>query len=196
MTSIAHLLEDFGGESDGLPVTLTEMSLEEERLASFEKGYQAGWDDSLKAQRDDARQVAADLAQNLRDLSFTYEEAYAAVLKAIAPVIEQALRTVLPRVSQDMLLPRVSEVLVDLAAHHGRQPVSIKAAPSDLAALEHLREAMPDLEVAIDADAVLSTGQVQIGFGEVERDIDMAEVLQTIDAALAAFFSEQRRETA
>lgn len=194
--SIAHLLDDFGGGAGEGPCILTDVSLEDERLDAFEKGYQAGWDDSLKAQRDDARHIAADLAQNLRDLSFTYEEAYAAVLGATVPVVEQALQAVLPRLAQEMLLPRLSELLLKLARQHGRKPVHIIAAPDDQEALRHLRATMPDIEVLLETDPALASGQVQLSFGEAEHEVDMTEVLQTIDAALAAFFADERKDTA
>ena len=49
--SIAHLLEDFTAQAEGAPMRLLdEEALEEERLAAFEKGYGAGWEDALQAQ--------------------------------------------------------------------------------------------------------------------------------------------------
>ena len=48
--SIAHLLDDVDAARDGHTVTLTDAALAEERLAAFESGYRAGWDDAVKAQ--------------------------------------------------------------------------------------------------------------------------------------------------
>ena len=55
MMSIAHLLEDFGETHAHAPIAMDDVSLEDERLEAFEAGYQAGWDDAVKAQTEDAR---------------------------------------------------------------------------------------------------------------------------------------------
>jgi len=65
MMSIAHLLDDFAASGQSEQGLIQEVELEEERLASFEKGYQAGWDDAVKSQVADGRRITADLAQNL-----------------------------------------------------------------------------------------------------------------------------------
>lgn len=194
--SIAHLLDDFGAYARGTPVSMTDVSLEEQRLEAFEKGYQAGWDDSVKSQLEDSRLITADFAQNLQDLSFTYEEAYAAIMESLRPLLEQMIGAVLPRLSQDSLAPRLIEILHDMAREHGRQKVEIAAAPTDMALLENLTEEMPDLPITLAEDASLSSGQVYLRFGENEQQIDLQDVLQGIDRALSGFFEQNRKATA
>jgi len=113
--SITHMLEDFGETRRGTPLSITELSLEEERLEAFERGYQAGWDDCAKSQAEESRQITADLAQNLQDLTFTYEEAYASVMQALHPLLEQMTAAVLPRLARDSLVPRLVETVHDIA---------------------------------------------------------------------------------
>ena len=49
--SIAHLLEDFTPQAGTAKVhLLDDDALEEMRLAAFEEGYIAGWEDALQAQ--------------------------------------------------------------------------------------------------------------------------------------------------
>jgi hypothetical protein len=50
-------------------------AVEEAKVASFEQGYKAGWDDAVAAQSEDQTRIRADLARNLQSLSFTYQEA-------------------------------------------------------------------------------------------------------------------------
>ncbi|MET4128938.1 flagellar biosynthesis protein [Roseovarius sp. MBR-6] len=187
--SIAHLLEEFGDPSDGTPLAMTDVSLEEERLAAFEKGYQAGWDDAVKAQSEDARRITADLAQNLQDLRFTYEEAYGAVMAALRPLLTEMAGAVLPQLARESLAPRIAEMLHDHARAQGRQPIEIAAAPEDLPRLEQLTG--DSLEIALVADDTLAEGQVYLRFGESEAEVDLPGVLAGITAAVSGFFAEQ-----
>ena len=193
--SIAHLLEDFDETRHETQVTLTDVSLEDERLAAFETGYQAGWDDAVKAQTEDARRITADLAQNLQDLRFTYEEAHSAVMQALKPLLTQMTTTVLPRLARESLAPRLAEMLHDLAQDQGRRSVEIVSAPDDAPRLAYLLEDDPAIEATLAEDETLGPGQVYLRFGEAEHEIDLAEVLAGIDAAITAFFDQQQHQT-
>jgi len=191
--SIAHLLEDFDPVREGEAVTLTDVSLEDERLAAFETGYQAGWDDAVKAQAEDARRITADLAQNLQDLSFTYEEAHAAVLQALRPLLTQMTTAVLPRVAQESLGPRLAEMLDEIARDQGRLAVTIAASPDDAPRLAQLLEDRADIGAKLTEDDTLGPGQVSLRFGETEHEIDLAEVLAGIDTAIRGFFDQTQQ---
>ena len=194
--SIGHLLEDFGEFARGTPVAITDVSLEEQKLEAFEKGYQAGWDDSAKAQSDDSRHIASDFSQNLQELSFTYHEAHAAVLKSLEPLLRQMVETVLPQAAHQTLGARLTDVLHELAKKQGAQPVELVTSPSNVTALEELVTAETAMPVTITEEPSLGDGQVYIRFGQVEREIDLTEVLQGIDQAVSGFFEENRKETA
>ncbi len=194
--SISHLLDDFGSYALGTPVALTDLVLEEQRLEAFEQGYQAGWDDSVKSQTEQARRITADLAQNLEDLHFTYEEAFAAIMTALRPLFEQMTASVLPRLSQATLIPRLIEILHDLARTHGRQPIQLVTAPADIATLEAIVADLTDTTVDLASDDTLADGQIHLRFGEVEHEIDMQDVLRRIDTAISGFFEQNRRVSA
>lgn len=194
--SITHLLEDFGGTLRGTPVSITDISLEEERLASFEKGYQAGWDDAAKSQAEDQRSVTADLAQSLQDLTFTYEEAYAAVLQSLRPLLEQMVATVLPTISQQTLAPRLADLLRARVKAHGHQSFEIVTAPDDMTRMEILTEALPDMQIALRQDDTLARGQLYLRFGVTEEEIDLKSVLDAIEQAVSGFFDENRKAIA
>jgi len=196
MKSISHLLEDFGETRPEAQVAADEVSLEDERLKSFETGYQAGWDDAVKAQTEDARRITADLAQNLQDLRFTYEEAYSAVMQALHPLLAQMTTTILPRLAHQSLVPRLTEMLHELARDQGRCSVEIAAAPDDMARLGHLLENEPDIGAALVEDDTLGPGQIYLRFGDAEREIDLSATLDGIDAAVAGFFDQHLQERA
>ncbi|MEI4233407.1 flagellar biosynthesis protein [Roseovarius sp. D22-M7] len=194
--SITHLLEDFGVTRRGTSLSITDVSLEEERLEAFEKGYQAGWDDSVKSQGEESRRIAADLGQNLQDLSFTYEEAYAAVMQAVHPLLEQMVSAVLPRLARDSLVPRLVETLHDIAREQGHQKIAIAAAEADMPALAHLTEAVPEIDIELGVDDTLASGQIYLRFDGREQAIDMQEVLEGIEQAVSGFFENSRKATA
>jgi len=192
--SITHLLEDFGETRQAAPETITDVSLEEERLAAFETGYQAGWDDAVKAQTEDARRITADLAQNLQDLRFTFEEAHGAVMQALRPLLLQMMTTILPRLAQESLAPRIAEMLHDLARDQGRLGIGIACSPDDATRLAHLIGDDPAIGATLTEDDTLGPGQVSLRFGEAEHEIDLGEVLGGIDATIRGFFEQHQTE--
>ncbi len=194
--TISHLLEDYAALATASPVSLTDVSLEEERLEAFEKGYQAGWDDSVKAQIDDARRVSSDLAQNLHELSFTYQEASSGILKSMTPLLRQMVDTVLPRMAHETLGTRVVEMLDELVSHHATPTVEIVAAPTNVVAIEQMVTADLPMAVTVKGEPSLADGQVYIRVGETEREIDVSEVLAEIDRAVTGFFEENQKEIA
>ena len=64
-------------------------AIEEAKLAAYEQGYKAGWDDAAAAQSEDQTRIRVDLARNLQQLSFTHQEARAHILKAVEPLLEE-----------------------------------------------------------------------------------------------------------
>ncbi len=194
--AIEDLLEDFGDYAAGAPLSISDVSLEEQRLAAFEKGYQAGWDDAVKAQVEGQRHVSSELAQNLQDLSFTYQEAYSALIKALSPLLTQIFETVLPRAAHDTLGLRLSGMLLDMAREHGEQPVEIVTAPESVAVIESVLTGELPVPVSVVEDSSLAGGQVHIRVGSAEREIDMSEVLREIERAMSGFIEENQKEIA
>lgn len=197
---VAHLLEDFADVAPASGETLSEGAIEDLRLAAFEKGYQAGWDDSVKAQRDSSTSLSEDFARNIRDLSFTYHEAYAGFVTAIEPVIGQIVTAVLPELAHATLGVRVAGLLEKLVEKHGRQPVLLVTAPASADALQAVLPGDSGLAVEIRQDATLGEGQVQLRFGDAaECEINLQEVLDGIHAATESFVQQttpQRKESA
>ncbi|VAV97123.1 hypothetical protein MNBD_ALPHA07-660 [hydrothermal vent metagenome] len=194
--SISHLLEDFGAYARGTPISLTDVSLEEQRLEAFEKGYQAGWDDSVKAQSDDSRHITADFARNLQELSFTYHEAHAAALNSLEPLLRQMVEVVLPKVARETLGTRLIEVLEDLTKTQGTGAIELVTAPANVTALEGILPDDPAMPMNIIEEGSLADGQVFIRFGNTEHEIDLTQVLEGLDLAVTGFFEENRKEIA
>lgn len=190
--SIAHLLESFesAGRNESRSISMSELTLEEEKLEAFERGYKAGWDDATKAQVDDRNHVTRDFANNLQELSFTYHEAYGHLARALKPVMRQIVETVLPGVARQSLVPRIAEELSGLAARAGQQEVEIVAAPANTPLLREMLQKDVGFPVRLVEEPSLSEGQAFLRFGESERQIDHDEVLAGIGQAVEAFFHE------
>lgn len=194
--SVSHLLEDFGAYARGTPVALTDVSLEEQRLEAFEKGYQAGWDDSARAANEEHRTISADFAQTLKDLSFTYHEAQIAILNGLKPLMDQIMSTVLPSLVHQALCAQISELLHELAQEHSDQPIEIVTAPLNIPALEAMLQEQDTPPVSLVEEDSLAEGQAYLRFGSQEREIDLKAVHTAIEQAVTGFFDQTEREIA
>ncbi|MEO1139060.1 MAG: flagellar biosynthesis protein [Pseudomonadota bacterium] len=193
--SIGHLLEDFGTFAGGNLVEMTDVLLEEQRLEAFENGYQAGWDDSIKATQDDTGRFSSEFSQTLSDMSFTYQEAYSGLLKGLRPLIDQIVGTVVPDIAKQTLIPRISEILDKLVAEHGRLPTVITVAPGQSRALEQIVDEHDALPVTLREDPTLVDGQLGIRIGDMaEQEIDLGALLSSISGAIDAHFNTEFSE--
>ena len=194
--SISHLLEDFAAYTEGNRIDLTDVLLEEQRLESFENGYQAGWEDAVKAQSEDSRKVSADLAQSLTDLSFSYHEARSALTESLAPLLRQMVQSVLPRLARQSLPERVAEEVEAVMAGQGDHSVVIRAAPSEATAIEEALPSEGAMRVTVEPDEAMTEGQVHMKLGATEREIDLPAVLEGLERSVSDFFDDNHKETA
>jgi len=188
---VADLLEDFGDSLAATDEAMTDVMIEDQKLDAFERGYQAGWEDSTKAQADSAERSSEDFARNLRDLSFTYQEAFAGIIAGMEPMMRQIVEVVLPQIAKDTLAERVAGILMQEIAAHGHQPVELVIAPESAEALRAILPDDPTMPTEIREDSSLAEGQVQLALGtSIEREIDLQEVLGAIATAVEGFFQE------
>lgn len=158
--------------------------MEEERLAAFEKGYRAGWDDASAAHSEEQGRIAADLARNLQDLSFTYHEAHAAMQRETADLLRSMLDRVLPSAMHaalaETILARVGDAL-----GAGATPVEIVVAPGNVARVEALVADRPAPPLRLRAEPSLGDGQAFLRLGSAEERVDydglMAELAAMVD---------------
>lgn len=173
-------------------VTMQLGAVEEAKLAAYEQGYRAGWDDAAAAQAEDQNRIRADLARNLQQLSFTWQEARAHMLKAVEPLLEEMVGRVLPETAREMLAPMVLEQVMPLAGEMTDQPVALVLNPAVRVAVETLIEQATGLPMVIQEEPTLPDGQVYIRLGATEAQVDLSRVTADIAAALRGFFSLSR----
>ena len=169
-------------------VVLDRVALEDEKLASYDSGYRAGWEDANGAQSDDQTRMRADLARNLQALGFTYHEARSHILKALEPLMLQIVGRLLPEIARETLAPIVLETLMPLAEAQGDAPVKLVLNPVSRAAVEALLEQATGLPVLIEEEPTLGEGQVYLKLGSVEAQVDLDQATADIAAAVRGFF--------
>ncbi|WP_333816076.1 flagellar biosynthesis protein [Tabrizicola sp.] len=175
---------------DGSMLPLVEATaVEEAKVASFEQGYSAGWDDAVAAQQGDQSRIRADLARNLQSLSFTFQDARSHVLQAIRPLILQMVNRLLPEVAREALAPTVLEAVMPLAEGLADAPLTLVLNPAVRAQVEDLVSQATGLPMVIDEEPTMPEGQVYIRLGAGETKVDLAQVTTDIGIAVRAFFN-------
>ena len=169
-------------------IVLDRLALEDEKLASYDSGYRAGWDDANAAQTEDQTRMRAELARNLQTLSFSYHEARSHILKAIEPLMLQVVGRLLPEIARETLAPFVLETLMPLAEGLGDAPVTLVLNPVSRAAVEALLEQATGLPITIQEEPTLGEGQVFIKLGLTEAQVDLDQATADIAAAVRGFF--------
>lgn len=167
---------------------------DEARLATYEEGYKAGWDDAAKAEAQSQTRIAADLGQSLQDLSFTYHEARAHILQGIAPLLRLMAEKVLPKLARDHFAESILEVVqreVDTASRH---PLELVINPINREGLAHLLGDEQVLPLTVVDEPTLGQGQAYLRGATGEHEIDIDLVLSEIETAVAAFLSESQKQ--
>ena len=181
---------DTASASDGTLQPLVEATaVAEAKIASFEQGYSAGWDDAVAAQQGDQTRIRADLARNLQSLSFTFQDARSHVLQAIRPLILEMVNRLLPEVARETLAPTVLDAVTPLADTLADAPLTLVLNPAVRGQVEDLLAQATGLPMVIDEEPTMPEGQVYIRFGTTETKVDLAQVTTDIAIAVRAFFN-------
>ncbi len=163
--------------------------VEDVRLEAYEKGYSAGWEDAVAAQSDDQTKIREDLAQNLRDLSFTYQEARAHLLRSLDPLLRGMADRVLPEIAHATLGATVVAQLIAEAETLASVPIEITICPENREAIEAALGEQPAMPVTLVDEPTLASGQVHFRFGEEERAMDLDAIVSAIRALVDDFLN-------
>ncbi|WP_371168274.1 flagellar biosynthesis protein [Aliiroseovarius sp. 2305UL8-7] len=184
-------LEDFEfAEVSGVlgQTSRTAAEIEAARLASYETGYSAGWDDALQGVDEDKDRIDAAFARNLEDLGFTFHEARSHVLGSLEPMLNALVETLLPEVLQDTLIHVVNEEIMPLAAEAADRPIELRVSSKSRSVLDPLMIRVPTSPLEIREDDTLPDGQVFLRSATAERCIDFSAALSRIRDAVAALY--------
>ena len=175
-------------------VMLDISALDEAKLASFDTGYRAGWDDAAAAQTGDQSRISADLGRNLQSLGFTYHEARAHVLKAVEPLLLEIVGKLLPELARSTLAPMLLETLMPLAEGLADAPITLVLNPAARLVVAALLEQATGLPLTIIEEPTLGEGQAWLRLGAVETHVDLDGATEQIAAAVRSFFDIPGKE--
>ncbi len=195
--TIAHLFEDFTASALGEPMQLlSEEALEDERLAAFERGYSAGWEDALAAQADDKAKLSEALRANLQDLSFTYHDALAQMNANLRPLLDTMIGAVLPGAMAASFGHHIVDQLQQLAREQIEQPMSVVVPSGCREPVLALLEQSVPTRVDVSEDDRLEADQAWLRVGDHELELDGGALLEEIRAAVEAFNFQTAKDNA
>ena len=194
--SVSHRYRDFGGpkKTSGADNSSVSEELEDQKLKAFEAGYQAGWDDSLKAKEGAQEKLQTELSQSLLDASFTYHEALAKLTTSFEAVMTEVVSKLLPEVVKTSLGAHIVEQTKQMLAAKTGQSVEIVVNPENSAVMEQILGEHLDNPFALVSEDTLSAGQAFIRVSDNECQIDLDTVISEVSRALNGFFHETAKE--
>lgn len=194
----AHLFEDFGSamaHPSDVPA-LGEEKVEDEKLASFESGYQAGWEDAIKAQTETHAHVSSALAENLQEASFDYHEMRSVLKKTVQEIMALVVEKLLPEMARDSLGVHIQEQISASVRTGLERSIEITVSPDSLDVVQAVLADGLAEPFEIMADPLLAPEQAVLKLGPQEQQIDLDRVVSEIEEAISAFFQSQTREVA
>lgn len=191
-------LEDFGAVTQ-VPASDANLGMsadevEVERLAAFDRGYSAGWEDATSAAEQDGERLKTELANTLRDMGFTFHEARAHVMRGLVPLLQAVVETVLPEAVQTTLGVRLQEEINDLAEDAADLPILLRTAPGEADAIRNSVADVPGLPIDLDEDSSVPPGQLFLILGRSEVNMDLAGPVQRLRDTLEALDTDMKEK--
>jgi flagellar assembly protein FliH len=191
MTTMSHLYTDFSRFPPGafFDAASEDEAVQDAQLTGFEAGYQAGWDDAIKATGEEGEKLTADFVQSVQDLSFTYHEAFAKLSSGMKSLMSQLVTSVLPEVARDGLHLQLIDQFEALIISHKEDIIQLVASPSARPIIESVLSGHSGIPFVISDDVTLADNQVFLRVNQEEREINTNLVLEEIRNSIDAFFS-------
>jgi len=162
---------------------------EEAKLEAFENGYKAGWDDAAKSHAENLDNVSVELARNLQELSFTFHEARAQILKDMRAVFSELMEKIMPRIAAENMPAIIAEQIAEIAQSEVNTRIELLVHPSNVESVSNLMPAPDQLDVVVVAEPSLGDGQARLVFADGEQNVDLSAVLQTAQEKTEGFFN-------
>lgn len=175
-------------------VVLDNAAIEEDRLRAYDAGYLAGWEDAMAASLDDQGRIGTELANNLQQIAFTFQEARTHILQSVQPLLIQLCTQLLPPLAQESLAPVVLETVMPLLQDLADSPLHVVLNPAARPAVEQLLSAAAGLPLVIVEEPTLGEGQVYLRRGEVEHRVDLDHAVALITRAVHDFFEYSEKD--
>lgn len=177
-------------------VVLDTAAIEDTRLRAYETGYAAGWEDATSASQDDQTRISSELANNLQQMGFTFQEARTHILQSVQPLLTQLCTQLLPPLAQVALAPVVLETVMPLLEDLADTQVHVVLNPASRPAVEQLLSIATGLPLEIVEEPTLGGGQVYLRLGQMEHRVDLDDAVARITRAVHDFFEHSHKDNA
>lgn len=185
-------LEEFESAGAGQGAAPLAAENEELRLAAYEQGYSAGWEDALAAQNADMARLRSDLGHNLSEMAFSFADARSHVLASLEPLLRDMVNKVLPVTAHKALGHMILQELLPVAEGLTNAPILVRTAPENRDIVADLLARETRLPLQVVAEPTLGEGQAYLKLGATEMNVDLDGVIDAIATAVAAFFHIER----
>ncbi|WP_299372737.1 hypothetical protein [uncultured Tateyamaria sp.] len=190
------LFQDFGAakpvKTDRLVKSAEE--LEDLKLEAFENGYQAGWDDAVKAQASTLTHVSSGLATSLQEASFDYHEMRSSLNGSVQTILNRVVSVLLPQMARASLGAHICEQITAASRSALDRPIEVVVAPEAEAAVTGLLGEQLKDPFELSLDPLLAPSQVLLRLGDKETEINLDKMIAEIAAAIEAYFHTQNLE--
>ncbi|OJI92487.1 flagellar assembly protein FliH [Planktotalea frisia] len=190
--SSAHLFEDF---SQGNKLDRSRVKSQDDALEGYESGYQAGWDDAIKAHQDAQTHLSSTLSQNLEQIEFTLIEAQTQLLSTIKPVLEEIMKTLLPGLLSEGLRALVVEEIETLLKTNVAKDISLVVSEQDEMTVAAFLNSSRNLsDISLVAKETLTEGQAYVSCATLQRKIDVTQAISDIQSRVDSFLNQPELE--
>lgn len=170
--------------------------VDEARLQSYDAGFAAGWEDATAAMAGDQARIGSELANNLQQMAFSFQEARVHILNAVQPVLTRLCTQLLPPLAQTVLAPVVLDTIMPILDDLTEAPVHVLLNPAARPAVERLLSQAAGLPLVIVEEPTLGEGQVYLRLGSVEHRVDLDDAVAQLTNAVRDFFEYAEKEAA
>jgi flagellar assembly protein FliH len=186
MMSISQKYEEFPDPDDFSKSNsvVETRDVDNEKLVSFEEGYQAGWDDATNAQRVSEANLCDALVENLQEISFGFHEAKRELIREIQPLFDQIFDTFLPELIKVSIGPYIVEKIMALTREASDQLLLVEVSVDDYPSLRTFFDAQNLSSFELREQSNLTASQVVLKIGEKEIEINFDQALRDIRTSI------------
>lgn len=194
MMSMSSLFQDFGTlkPANAGKTTMSAEEVEDLKLHSFEGGFQAGWEEALKAQAETSSHVSEGLAASLQSASFEYNELSNSLQTAVQTIMAEVVDTVLPLAARASLGSHICEQIKSITKDALDRSVEIVVSPGREAAVHDVLTGELSEPFKVVVDPMMSPNQACLRLGSKEIDVNLDKTVAEIASAVGSFFDTQQ----
>ena len=194
--ALPHLFKDFGTLKAGVVAnrSMTADEIEDLKLQAFDSGFQAGWDDAVKAQSETQAHISVELANSLQTASFEYHEVRATLNASAQRIIEAIVQIILPVVAQASLGTQIRDAVVSALRTATDCQIEIVVSPMNEVAVSQILSAELQDPFELVSDPNMPLNQATLRLGAQEAEINLDKMVADIASAVNTFFETQKSE--